>query len=108
MITGFEIVNQQLQISKDPEAILTYRFDWNQWLEPGDSLQTAVYTVQARANDPKPVVNAGSGIEPGGITYITLSGGQVEKVYTITVKVTTNNGLQERRNFKLKVNNRSA
>lgn len=108
MITGFEILNQQLQISKDPEAILTYRFDWNDWLESGDSILTAVYTVQSRANDPKPVVSSASGMEAGNITYITLSGGQVEKVYTVTVKVTTSNGLQERRNFKLKVNNRSA
>lgn len=108
MTTGFEIINQVLFIDKDPEAVLTYTFDWSQWLESGDTIDTAEYTLQVRANDPEPLVKVDDGIISGTKTYVKLSGGQVERTYTVTAKITTDTGLVDRRNFKVKVHNRSA
>ena len=107
MTTGFEVINQQLWIDKDPEAQLIYTFDWAEWLPMGDSLAQVEYTIQARTNDPEPLVNESFGIV-NSQTYIELSGGQLDKVYTVTAKVTTDNNLVDRRNFKVKIVNRSA
>lgn len=104
---GFVQTIAGLQISKDPEAKLTYTFDWVNWLPTGDSLSTVDYTIQARANDPDPLLEVTSGIQ-GTKTYITLDEGQVGKTYTVYCKVVTADGLEDRRFFKCKVENRSA
>jgi hypothetical protein len=108
MTTGFQIVNSSLEITKDPEAVLTYNFDWSEWLLSGDTIDTATYTLQVRANDPQPLINEASGKLNATTTYITLSSGQVDKLYTVTCKVVTTNNLTDRRSFRVKVLNRSA
>jgi hypothetical protein len=108
MATGFEVINQQLWIDKDPEAQLFYTFDWSDWLTGNDTIAQAEYTVQARVNDPDPVVKVTEGITSGNKTFVELSGGQVNKSYVVSVKVTTATGLIDRRNFRVKVENRSA
>lgn len=102
---SFELINQQLWIDKDPEAKLFYTFDWSQWLAQGDSIASAEYTVTARVNDPDPVVKVSEGID-GNKTYVELQGGQVNKSYVVSVKVTTADGLIDRRSFRVKVENR--
>jgi hypothetical protein len=107
MTTGFEVINQNLWITKDQEARLTYTFEWNEWLPVGDALSTAVYTITTRANDPDPLVSVASGIQ-GTKTYITLNNGNLGKSYVVTVKVTTTGGLIDARNFRVKIEDRSA
>lgn len=105
--SGFIQTIQGLTIEKDSEAKLTYTFDWVEWLPTGDSLDTAEYTITARANDPDPLVKVADGIE-GTKTFVELSDGQLGKVYTVTCKITTVDGLIDRRNFRVKVLARSA
>ena len=105
--TGFVQTIQGLQISKDPEAQLTYTLDWANWLPQGDALSTVSFSIQARANDPDPLVKVSDGIQ-GTKTYIELDEGQVGKTYTVFCKITTTDGLEDRRFFKVKVENRSA
>jgi hypothetical protein len=107
MTTGFNIKNNLLSIDKDPKARLTYALDWSQWLMPDDSLSLAEFIIHTRLNDPKPLLNAGDGIQ-GSKTYIELYEGQLDKTYTVSVKITTTNGLVERRNFRVNIINRSA
>lgn len=107
MATGFVQTIQGLTITKDTEAVLFYTFDWSEWLPTGDSLATVLYTITARANDPDPLIKESEGIS-GQTTYIELSNGQEGKVYTVTAKITTTNGLVDRRNFRVKVQARSA
>jgi hypothetical protein len=104
---GFVQTIQGLQISKDPEAQLIYTLDWVDWLEAGDSLSTVDWEIVARANDPDPLVSVSTGIQ-GTKTYIELDEGQVGKSYTVFCKITTANGLEDRRFFKCKIENRSA
>jgi hypothetical protein len=104
---GFELQANGLSIKKDPQAQLVYTFDWIDWLPTGDELSAVTYDVQARLNDPSPVVIEDSGyIETK--TYVELSGGQLNKSYIVTATVTTDEGLIDRRNFTVKVENRSA
>ena len=104
---GFEVTSQGLQISKDPEAQLVYTFNWGDWLDTGDSLSTVSYTVAARRNDPTPPTVEDSGIT-GDKTFVELSGGQKDKTYIVTAKITTSNGAIDRRNFRMKVEDRKA
>lgn len=105
-MSGFEQINQTLWISKDPEAQLFYKFDWSDWLPQGDSIATSNYTITARVNDPEPLVKVSQGIQ-GDVTYVELKDGQAGKSYTVTVKITTSNGLVDSRYFKVKVEHRS-
>lgn len=105
--SGFEQTIQGLTIDKDSEAKLAYTFEWSEWLPAGDALATVDYTLQVRANDPDPLVKVSQGIQ-GTKTYVELSDGQIGKTYTVTAKVTTTDGLIDRRNFRVKVMERSA
>jgi len=105
--SGFENTLQGLTIVKDTEARLSYTFDWAEWLPTGDQLSTVLYSIQARVNDPDPLIKVSEGIQ-GTKTYIELSDGQVDKSYTVTAKITTVDGLIDRRSFRVKVQNRSA
>jgi hypothetical protein len=106
--TGYEQDSQGIWISKDPNARLTYSFDWSEWLPTGDTISTVNYTLQVRANDPAPLVRQSQGVQSGTITYVEISGGGAGKIYTVTAAITTVDGLLDRRNFRVKVENRSA
>lgn len=108
MTTGYIQTIQGISIEKDPEAVLTYTFDWSEWLPEGDTIATVVYTAVARSNDPAPIEIDNSGVQDGEYTYVTLSGGQVGKIYIITAKVTTVDEIVDRRNFRIKIVNRTA
>lgn len=105
--SGFEQTIQGLTIQKDTEAQLVYTFDWSEWLPEGDTIDTSEYSITARANDPDPLVIESQG-KSGDNTYVELSNGQEGKTYTVTCKVTTTEGLVDRRNFRVKVLARSA
>ena len=105
--TGFEQTSTGLQITKDPEAQLIYTFNWGDYLETSDGLSTVNYTVAARRNDPTPPTIVSSGIT-GDKTYVELSGGQNNKTYIVTCKITTSNAITDRRNFRMKVMDRVA
>lgn len=105
--SGFEQTIQGLTIKKDTEARLIYTFEWADWLPTGDSIASSLYTITARANDPDPLAIHSQGTQ-GTKTYVELKEGQEGKVYTVTCKITTTNGLIDRRNFRVKVEARSA
>jgi hypothetical protein len=106
--TGYEQDALGIYIAKDPSAELTYTFDWTEWLPTGDTVSSVSYTLQVRANDPTPLTKVTQGVSSGTKTYVKLSGGQVGKVYTVTAAIVTADGSIDRRNFRIKVENRSA
>jgi hypothetical protein len=106
--TGFQRDQQGIWILKDPSAQLVYTFDWSQWLTGNDTVSAVTYTLQVRANDPAPLTKTTSGISEGTKTFVELAGGQVGKIYTVTAEITTAVGLVDRRNFRVRVENRSA
>jgi hypothetical protein len=106
--TGYNQDTLGSWISKDASARLVYYMDWSEWLPVGDTIATASYTLQVRANDPTPLVRQSQGVQSNTISYVEISGGGVGKVYTITAAITTADGLVDRRSFRIKVENRSA
>lgn len=107
--TGFQMTNTGLVIDKDTEAQLAYTFDWSQWLTGNDTIDTVTYEVAARRNDPTPVTIEASGkADSNTDTYVELAGGQADKTYIVTCKITTTNGLIDRRSFRVNVLDRQA
>lgn len=107
--TGFEPTANALWISKDVDAQLIYTFNWANWLEGADTLSAVEYSVAARRNDPTPIVIEDEGLDGTNTkSYVELSGGQLDKAYIVTCKVTTTNGLIDSRNFRIQVEARSA
>lgn len=107
MASGYQQTTQGLQIEKDTEAQLVYTFEWSDYLPTGDSLSTVSYTITARANDPDPLAIVSQGVQ-GTKTYVELSNGQEGKSYVVTAQITTNDGIIDRRFFRVKVLARSA
>jgi len=105
--TGFQQTNTGLVIDKDSLAQLTYTFDWSEWLNANDTIATVEYDVAARRNDPAAMVIVTSG-RTDTQTYVEVSGGAEGKVYIVTSKIVTANGLIDRRNFRINVVSRSA
>ena len=106
--TGFQQDQQGSWIAKDPSAQLIYSLDWSEWLPAGDTIASVVHTLQVRANDPTPIVKGTDGVQSGTTSFVEISGGGVGKIYTVTAQITTTDGLTDSRNFRLKVENRSA
>ena len=107
--TGFYQTNSGLEIDKDVLAKLTYTFDWSEWLNSGDEIANVEYEVAARRNDPAPIQIESLGlVNSNRSTYVELSGGQADKTYIVTAKVTTSEAIVDRRNFRIKCVNRSA
>lgn len=105
--TGFTQTIQGLTIDKDTEAQLLYTFDWSDWLPGNDTIVAAEYSLNVRVNDPDPLIKVSEGHTPT-TTFVELSEGQTGKNYNVTCKITTANGLVDRRFFRVKVLNRSA
>lgn len=107
-ITGYKQDTQGAWISKDPEAQLVYSMDFSEWLSTGQTIVSVDYTENSRVNDTAPLVIESEGITNlGTFTYVELSGGAVGKIYTVTAKITTDDGATDRRSFRVKVENRS-
>ena len=105
---GFQVTNTGLNIDKDVDAQLTYTLDWVNWLEGSDTIASVEFSAAARRNDPTPISIESSGVSADTKTYVELSGGQVDKTYIITCKVTTADGLVDRRAFRVNVLARQA
>lgn len=106
-ITGYQEDTEGVWIAKDLEAKLTYTMDWVNWLPTGTSIAAVSYTHNSRANDADPIIIHSSGIQ-GTKTYAVISGGTINKLYTITAAITLDNAQTDRRNFRIKIQNRSA
>jgi uncharacterized protein YndB with AHSA1/START domain len=107
-ITGYKQDTQGAYIEKDPSAQLVYTMDWSQWLSPGQSITAVTYTENSRINDTAPLVIESDGIVSGNKkTYAEISGGAVNKVYTVTAHITCDDGAEDSRYFRIKIENRS-
>jgi len=107
-ITGYKYDTEGAYIEKDRLATLTYTIDWTDWLAVGELISAVAYTITAPTYNPTPMTISTSGITGASkITYVKLAAGTVNKVYVVTAQITTDSGAIDRRNFKVKVENRT-
>jgi len=85
---------------KDPTAVLSYGFDWTEWLPTGHSISSSSWTV------PDGITNNGVSYDSEtDITSIILSGGTEGQSYTIKNTIVTSGAtpLTDSRTFKINV-----
>jgi hypothetical protein len=104
--TGFKQDYEGAFAEKDPVAQLTYTVDWVDWLPAGATIATSTWTLETITADPAPLVNLATLIATAK-TVITISGGTLNKVYSVYNTITTNGGLVDRRYFRLKIKART-
>ena len=107
-LTGFRTDRIGSFIEKDPDATLDYTMDWSDWLSSGDPLDQVVWTVSTITGDPRPMTLGSNTTNTNtGVSTVLVSNGSAGNVYTLTCRVTTDNGLIDERFFRLFVKNRT-
>lgn len=86
----------------DPAATLDYAVDWTAWLQTGETITTATWTIPAGITQPAgkpPTVT-------GGKATVWLTGGTPGTRYPITCHITTSAGRQDERTMTIDVRER--
>jgi hypothetical protein len=84
---------------KDPDAVLDWIFDWNDWLGETENISSATFIV-----DPGITVTTNSYTQKTATVW--LQGGTEGQVYRVTCRVTTSEGRTDDRSFTLRCTNR--
>jgi hypothetical protein len=105
-ITGFQQDVEGAYVLKDPNAELTYTVDWSDWLPGASTISTSSWSLETITGDTAPLVNEAA-TNANTTASITISGGAVNKVYSVYNTITTSGGLVDRRYFRIKVRARS-
>ena len=106
-LTGFQEDRVGAYIEKDPYAVLDYSLDWTNWMPDGDTISTVSVSAEAIAGDSSPLT-VDSNSNNDYIVTAYISAGTAGKIYNIEYKIVTTNGLQDSRNFRIKVVERQA
>ena len=107
-ITGYKEDTEGVYIDKDRLATLTYSMDWSEWLPTGATITAVSYSLTNPQYNPIPMTIQSSGVQGGDLTYVVLSAGTKGKIYTVTAQITLDNSQIDRRQFRVKVQDRSA
>lgn len=90
---------QIYRIKKDPDAVLDYSMDWSAWLITGDSVSASDWIAETGITIDSETVN-------GDITTVWLSGGTEQQTYTVTNRITTDDGRIDDRSVEVYVTER--
>lgn len=83
---------------KDPQAILDYNIDWEEWLN-GDTVLTSVWTV------PAGLINYGTNTIPSGLVTVWIGSGTIGTIYELVNRITTAGGRVDERSIFIKITN---
>ena len=86
-------------MTKDPDAVLDYVFDWTDWLEVGETIISNVITVGSG-------ITKDSDSESAGIVTIWLSGGTHGSDYLVACKITTSLDRTDERTINIRCRDR--
>lgn len=84
---------------KDPSAVLDWAFNWTNWLSVAETISTATVTVQGGLTKDSQSVAA-------GVVTVWLSGGTLGDLYTVTCRITTNQGRTDERTIGIRMTDR--
>ena len=84
---------------KDPQEVLDYGFDWEDWLATGDTVDTSTWKVPTG-------ITKDSDTKTDTTTTIWLSGGTVGSTYKLTNRIVTNDGRTADRSFYVRIQNK--
>lgn len=84
---------------KDPGAVLDWKFDWSNWLQPGETITTSDMTLT-----PGVVLDSETNTSTAAVAWV--SGGQPGTPYRLTNKIVTNQGRTDERSITIRVQSR--
>lgn len=87
---------------KDPESVLDFAVDWASWLQDGETITSASWTIPDGLTQPP----AQPASIDGGRTIVWLAGGTVGQTYRASVHITTSAGRQDDRSIEVTVRQR--
>lgn len=94
------------RLTKDPNAILDYGFDWSEWLDADDEITASTWLTISPGTVPALAYVAGSQTFTADQTKVKLSGGKVGTTYTVTNRIETSEGLTDDRSLIIEVQER--
>lgn len=84
---------------KDPDSVLDYAFNWNEWLEPGENINSHVITVDDG-------ITKDSSNNSSTVVTVWLSGGTAGINYNIACKIITSGGRTVERSITIRCRER--
>lgn len=84
---------------KDPDAVLDYKFDWTQWLALDEIIESSTVL-------PSPGITVDSSVFTDNTSTVWLSAGTSGTLYSVTNRITTNQGRIDDRTIKVRVSSR--
>jgi len=106
-LTGFQEDRVGVFIEKDPYAVLDYSLDFTNWMPDGDTITSISVSAQTISGDASPLT-IDSTTNTNYIVTANISAGTAGNIYNVEYRITTTNGLQDSRNFRIKVLERQA
>lgn len=81
---------------KDPDSVLDYAFDWSDWLSASEEI-TGSDIISS------PGITVDSSSNTSEVVTVWLSGGTAGQPYTVTNRITTNQGRTDDRTMTIRV-----
>ena len=105
-LTGFRADRDGAYIDKDTDAVLDYSVDWTNWMPTSDTITTSTWAITAIAGD-EDALTIDSEAETTLVATAVISGGTDVYIYTVSNTIVTDNGITDRRHFRIIVKARS-
>lgn len=90
------MILNSVPFTKIPSDVLDYNIDWTNWLQGGDTITSVSWSVP-------PGLNTQSASSTTTSVTIWLTGGAVNRTYTIPVQITTAGGRKKEAAFQIQV-----
>jgi hypothetical protein len=87
--------------TKDPEAVLDYKFDWSSWLATGETISSKTVTVGSGLTE-----DSSSITDTNTSVTIWLSGGTTDTDYSVECKIVTSDSRIDERSITIRVRER--
>lgn len=84
---------------KDPNAVLDWVWDWNEWLDDGETISTSSFIVTVG-------ITVNSTSHTTKTATVWLSGGTAGQVYQVTNRIVTSAGRTDDRSITIRVTER--
>lgn len=88
-----------LDHKKDPDAVLDWVWDWNEWLDENETIVTSDFIVSVG-------INIDSESNTTKTSTVWLSGGTAGQVYQVTNRITSSSGRTDDRSITIRVTER--
>ena len=104
-LTGFKRDQKGAFIEKHPDANIQYGVDWTDYLNSGDTINTATATIETITGDASPLAlptDASTDVVvSGAVVNVRLNGGTSGNEYNVDVRINTVNGDADVRRFRI-------